>query len=200
MRVAFIGRLVPYKGADMLLEAAAPLVRAGQLEIDVLGDGPEMGSLQEMRAELELGDGVRLDGWVPHAELSGRLLACDVLGFPSVREFGGGVVLEAMAVGLCPVVAAYGGPGELVTPETGYRIPMGSRSEIVARLREILTEIVADPAEARRRGDRARIRAHSQFSWSAKAAQVRQVYDWVTGRRATKPDPGLDRFVPPAGA
>ena len=42
LRIAFIGRLVPYKGADMLIEAAAPLLQSGDAIIDILGDGPEM--------------------------------------------------------------------------------------------------------------------------------------------------------------
>ena len=45
LRVAWIGRMVPYKGADMLLEAAAGLAREGKVVLDLIGDGPERPAL-----------------------------------------------------------------------------------------------------------------------------------------------------------
>ena len=39
LKVAFVGTLTLYKGADMLLEAAAPLVRGGKVKLDLIGDG-----------------------------------------------------------------------------------------------------------------------------------------------------------------
>jgi glycosyltransferase involved in cell wall biosynthesis len=190
LRVAFVGRLVPYKGADMLLDAAAPLVRAGKVVIDIIGDGDQMAELKRMVAEQELGAGVKLDGWVDHAHIQERLVQSDVLGFPSIREFGGGVVIEAMALGLVPVVADYGGPQELVTDATGYRIPMGTRDEIVARFRQALGALADDPSGIRAMGERARARVFKLFTWDAKARQTLEIYRWVTGQR-DKPDFGM---------
>ena len=193
IRVCFVGRLVPYKGADMLLEAAAELIRAGKLVLDVIGDGPEMERLRAMVADRQLeGRGrVRLEGWVEHHELQHRMVQADVLGFPSIREFGGGVVLEAMMLGLVPVIVDYGGPAELVTPTTGYRLPMGSRDQIIAALRVVLGQLVAAPQTIRPMGQAARRRVLEQFTWDAKAAQVLEVYAWVMGRRTDKPDFGM---------
>lgn len=198
LRVAFVGRLVPYKGADMLLEAAAPLLRNGQVIIEVIGDGPEMARLRELVRREGIGRGVLFSGWVEHVRLQSRLKLAHVLALPSVREFGGAVVLEGMAMGLAPLVVDYGGPGELVTEQTGMAVPMGSRAQITAGVRKGLLRLVEDPAFAQSLGQRARRRAEQLFTWTAKARQTLEVYRWVTGRRTTRPDFGMP--LPDLGA
>lgn len=190
LRVSFVGRLVPYKGADILLEAAAPLLRQRRLSVDILGDGPEMERLRKMTEDLGITESVDLPGWIEHTELQDRLRQSDVFAFPSVREFGGGVVLEAMSLGIVPVVADYAGPSELVTDDTGYRIPMGDRDVLVAGFRGRLEALVDDPSGIRAMGLRARNRVFRFFSWEAKANQTRRVYDWVLGN-ADKPNFGM---------
>ena len=188
--IAFIGRLVPLKCTDLLLEAAAPLARAGQLVLDIIGDGPELPRLKQLAATLGIADAVSFPGWVEHTHLADRLSRSQIFGFPSVREFGGGVVLEAMARGLVPVVVDYGGPGELVPPGTGFALPMGTRAEIVERLRACFTSLAGDAATLRRLGQAAQEHVYRHFTWEAKALQTLAVYDWVTGRRNDKPDFG----------
>jgi len=190
LRVAFVGRLVPLKGTDMLVDAAAPLVRSGKVLIDLIGDGPELGSLQRQIAEARIAQGVTLSGWVDHPEVVKRLARSHVFAFPSIREFGGGAVLEAMALGLAPIVVDYGGPAELVTEETGFRIPLGSRASMVAALHQILAELAASPERARLIGEKARFRVYKLFIWDVKARQILEVYRWILGERS-KPDFGM---------
>jgi glycosyltransferase involved in cell wall biosynthesis len=190
LRAAFVGRLVPLKGVDMLLEAAAPLLRNGALVLDIIGDGPERPQLEVMVEAAGTTESVTFAGFVPHEELSTRLVQSDLFVFPSIREFGGGAVLEAMALGLLPVIVDYAGPSELVTDDTGVRVPLGSRSEIVSGLREELSALVAEPHVIREKGERARERVLSLFTWDAKAAQTFEVYRWVLGER-DKPDFGM---------
>lgn len=190
LRVVFVGRLVPYKGADMLLEAAAPLLRAGRITLEIIGDGPQMTELRDIARREGIAEAVSLPGWIDHKLLPARLIEHDVLGFPSIREFGGGVVLEAMAVGLVPVVVDYGGPGELATPDTGRLIPMGPRDQIIADLRAALDQLAAYPHAVRAMGQRARRRALALFTWPAKARQILDIYRWAQGRR-DRPDFGL---------
>ncbi|MEA2708294.1 MAG: glycogen synthase [Phycisphaerales bacterium] len=180
----FVGRLVPYKGADMLLEAALPLLKDGRMTLDVVGDGPQMHKLREVIARENVSSAVTLHGWVKHEQVQDRLVEADLLTFPSIREFGGGVALEAMAAGVVPVVTNYGGLAELVSPATGFLIEMGTRSEIIGRLRDTLSRLAETPALIDAKSDAAYARAHRQFTWSAKAEQTLAIYDWVLGRGA----------------
>lgn len=190
LRVAFVGRLVPLKGVDMLIEAAAPLARAGRLGLDIIGDGPELPKLRQLAADLKIADRVEFPGWMDHAQLAGRLRQSHVFGFPSVREFGGGVVLEAMALGLVPVVLNYAGPAELVPPGTGFALPIGPRPDVVRGLAECFATLIRSPDELQAMGRRAVEHVFENFTWDAKARQMLEVYDWALGRRRQKPDWG----------
>jgi glycosyltransferase involved in cell wall biosynthesis len=179
LRGCFIGRLVPYKGADMLMEAAAPLLKTGALTLDIVGDGPMRPQLEATARELGIAEAVTFHGNLPHEEVQSVAVLANLLTFPSIREFGGGVVLEAMALGVVPVVVDYAGPGELVSERTGMKIPIGSRAEIVAGLAARLQAIVDDPSALPALGAAAHARVQADFTWAAKARQVLQVYDWV---------------------
>ncbi|MEO0793780.1 MAG: glycosyltransferase family 4 protein [Verrucomicrobiota bacterium] len=186
LKIAFVGRLVPYKGAVTLLEAAIPLLKTHRVHLDIIGDGSEMGRLKDLVAVHHLEESVNLLGWIPHEQLHERLRQSDVFAFPSVREFGGGVVLEAMALGLAPVVADYAGPTELLPEDCGWRVPFNNTVDLRNGFTHVLKELVSDPEEVRARGDRACRFVRENFTWPAKARQMRQVYDWVLGR-AEKP-------------
>lgn len=191
VKLVFVGRLVPYKGADMLLEAAADLVKAGKVTVTIIGDGPEMPKLKDIVEREQLAHGVDLAGWVEHKQLQHTLAEHDVFSFPSIREFGGAVVLEAMAVGLVPVVVDYGGPSELVTNTTGHRVPMGPRSSIVEAFKQALTAIADDPAPLNAMSAAAINRVQRLFTWDAKAGQVEDVYRYVLKQTEQRPDPGM---------
>lgn len=126
---------------------------------------------------------VTFHGWVDHARVAEYLGRADVLGFPSVREFGGGVALEAMSMGVAPLIVDYGGPGELVSPATGIAVPMGNRREIVERVRAALERLVSRPELAREMGARGRARVARHFTWDAKAAREVELYEWLLRRR-----------------
>lgn len=188
IRVAFAGRLVPYKGADMMLESLADLIRSGRVVVNIYGDGPERANLEAFCQREQIAHGVEFHGWVKHSQLQGKLASNHLFVFPSIREFGGAVVLEAMALGVVPVVVGYGGPGELVTEDTGFAVPMGPRSQIVSDVRAAVTMVANHPdtLSTMREAGLERIRQH--FTWDAKARKIMRVYRWTTGDWDIKPD------------
>ena len=186
LRACFIGRLVPLKGVDMLIEAAAPLLSSGRMVLEIIGDGDMRESLTAQAAPF--GEAVIFHGWKRHEEVQDIAAGCTVLAFPSIREFGGGVVLEAMALGLCPIVIDYAGPAELVTDQTGYKVPLGTRAEVIAGLAARLRHCTEAPDQVAARGAAARQRVEALFTWPQKARQLAEIYDWVLGKRVAKPD------------
>ncbi len=182
LRAVYLGRLVAYKGADMLLDAALPLLREGKMTLEIVGDGPMRDELNATIAEHGVDDAVTMHGWVEHDQVQHLLAKTDVLASPSIREFGGGVVLEAMAIGVVPVVANYGGPAELVTPKTGIAVTMGEQPVLVAGFREALQDLADNREKLEAMSIAARRRAFGCFSWDAKAQVVRGIYEWVLGR------------------
>jgi glycosyltransferase involved in cell wall biosynthesis len=185
----FVGRLVPYKGADMLLEAAAEFLIKKQLVLHIVGDGPERGSLEELAKRLDLQNLVHFDGLRSHDDVLSKLARCDLLILPSIREFGGGVVIEAMAMGATPIVADYAGPGELVDETTGVKVPFVDRSSLVDGIRVAIGKFIEDPHLLDRFSKAARNKVLASYTWEAKAAQIKRVYSAVLSKEATLGEP-----------
>ena len=186
-KVIFIGRLVPYKCADAAILGLIKHLRNEDVVFHILGDGPEMNYLKGVVDQHELHSSVVLHGNVPHTELNNHIKDADILLFPSIREFGGGVVLEAMALGIMPIVVDYGGPSELVTRDTGILLELGTKEVLISQITEVFTDLINEPEMVRLKGENAQKRVTDLFTWDKKAIMISQVYEWVIGNRE-KPD------------
>jgi len=187
LQLIYVGRLVPYKACDLAIRAAAPLLRTGRARLNIVGDGPERRALERLAEDLGIDDAVAFRGWLSHAETLEQIRPADVLVFPSVREFGGGVVFEALALGVVPVVAAFGGPGDIVNEAVGYRVPLTTEEDVVAQIQKILAELEGDPALLRDLSEQGMRYAREELSWDGKAQTVAQILRWSVGR-GPKPD------------
>lgn len=132
LRLAAVGRLVPEKGFDVLLEALGDL----DATLDLVGDGPAAASLRRQAAPL--GDRVRFWGTRDRGEIAGILAGAHALVVPSRREGLGMVALEALAVG-CPVVASRtGGLVDVVDDGVdGLLVPPGDAGALADALRRL---------------------------------------------------------------
>jgi glycosyltransferase involved in cell wall biosynthesis len=187
LEMIFVGGLVPYKACDLALRAASPFVKRGLARFTIAGDGPERSRLEQLAKSLEISDSVTFCGMLSHADTMERLRSADILVFPSVREFGGGVVFEALALGVVPVVADFGGPGDIVYPDVGFKVPLTNEKEVVAQMENALAELIDNPdllARLRRQGISY---ARERLTWDAKAKATTKILHW-TLRQGPKPD------------
>jgi glycosyltransferase involved in cell wall biosynthesis len=183
----FVGNLVPYKACDLALRAAAPLLRSGSAHFSVVGDGPERTRLEQLTNALGIENAVSFCGMLTHAEAMKRLRSADVLVFPSVREFGGGVVFEALAAGVVPLVADFGGPGDTVNSEIGFKVALTNESDMVSQMEEVLEKLVNDRVLLYRLRMQGLSYARERLTWDAKAQIVTRILNWAIGK-GPKPD------------
>jgi glycosyltransferase involved in cell wall biosynthesis len=191
LELIYVGGLIPCKACDLGLRAAAPLLRDGLAHFTLVGDGPERNHLQQLVADLGIEKAVSFCGWVSHEEVLRRLRSADVLVFPSVRDNGAGAVFEALACGAVPVVADFGGPGDIVNPRLGFKIPLNNESEFVAEMEKILDRLAQDRNLLSQLRQQGMAYARECLTWDAKAQCTSQVLHW-TVRKAPKPE-----LVPP---
>lgn len=191
LRIVMVNRLVPLKAVDIGIRGAAPLVREGRARLVILGDGPERQRLNVLVDEIGVRHGVTFFGEVQHADVLARLRDSDVLLFPSLREFGGGVVFEALALGAVPVVADYGGPGDIVTNEVGLRIPLTEEHRMAADIESVLRHLASDRTHLEKLRCQGAAYARSCLTWEAKARMVTQVLLWAVsaGPKPSMPPP-----------
>jgi glycosyltransferase involved in cell wall biosynthesis len=187
LELIFLGALVPFKACDLALRAAAPILRENLAHFTVVGDGPERNRIEQLVASLGIEQSVTFCGMLSHAQAMKRLRSADVMVYPSVREFGGAVVVEALAAGAVPCVADFGGPGDTVHPDVGFKVSLTTEAEVVAQMEKILTELAHNRQwleQLRRKG---MTYARECLTWDAKAQSTTQVLNWTAGR-GPKPD------------
>jgi glycosyltransferase involved in cell wall biosynthesis len=131
-RIAFLGRLVPVKRVDLLLDVAATLSRRepGRWHVEIVGDGPLRDSLASSAAAQGLQGTVTFHGF--RADAIDVLAGCDVLAFTSDHEGTPMAALEALAVGVPVVSRRVGGMPELLEGASPSMLVDSNRPEDLA--------------------------------------------------------------------
>ncbi len=178
--VVAVGRLVPYKGFDVLIEA----MRNVNAHLLIIGEGPSRGWLQHQIDRNDLAERVTLAGTLTDGERDAVLRSADVFAFPSVlcSETFGIAQLEAMACGLPIVNTALptGVPWVAQHEREALTVPPSSPSALAQAIQRLLN----DPTLAARLGAAGRSRAATCFSLAAFERRVTHVYGQAMAMRA----------------
>lgn len=156
----FVGRLVGYKGLDLLIDAVA----GTQLRLVLVGDGPLRADLERRVAAARAGDRITFLGAIDDELLPSYYQAADYLVLPSTTpaEMFGIVLLEAMACGR-PVITTDVPTGVREVNVPG-QVGLEARAGDVAALRAAMQRLAGDEAERRRMGAAARQRVEQRFT------------------------------------
>lgn len=182
-RLLCVGRLVPYKAVDVIIRALSRLPM--QVRLTIVGDGPQRPDLERLAVQIGVADRCHFAGAVPHAALGKHYGNAGAFVFPSVRESGGAVVLEAMSYGIPCLVANWGGPA-IYTKDMGVHLRVDSPASLEDDLVAKVALFLSDPPLARSIGAKSREVVRSDFLWSRKAATLHQLMLDVAGEFNTQ--------------
>jgi len=148
LHLLYVGRLLEWKGVGIALNAVSRIIHAqSDVRFTIIGDGPARQRLVELGRKLGLERNVRWINWLPQRALTEHYSDADVLLYPSLRDSGGTVVLEALAQGLPVVCTDLGGPGIIVNSTCGRAVATAgcNPDELAQNLASALLEIVTVP-------------------------------------------------------
>jgi glycosyltransferase involved in cell wall biosynthesis len=182
----FLGRLEPYKGAQVALEAVARArAQGGHVRLEVLGSGPQEGELRALAARLGIEASVHFAGAVPQDEALRRISDLDVVLIPSLtmpgwKEQFGRVAAQAMAAGV-PVLASASGSLPEVVGDARMLAAEGDDAAFAAKL----LELAGSSALRAELGAQGRARARALFAWDSVAEDLDRMYRQVLAGDAT---------------
>nr|WP_246664418.1 glycosyltransferase [Tardiphaga sp. P9-11] len=177
--IVAVGRLVGYKGLDVLLNA----LPSAEAQLVIIGDGPLLEDLKQQAKRNGIADRVFFKGRVTADDIKHHLHAAKMLVLPSVTdaEAFGLVQVEAMAAGL-PVINTSlptTVPNVARHDREGLTVAVGDASALA----QAMNLLLEDSALAQRLGYAGHGRARSEFSREAYSARIAQVLDQALAHR-----------------
>lgn len=175
--VLFVGRMVPEKGAHILVEAAAKVLRGyGDAKFIIVGKGGMVDYAKQQAEEMGLGDKILFVGYVSDQDLLRLGGVANVWVVPSTYEPFGITALEAMASGTPVVVADTGGLSEIVDHAvTGIKTYPGDGNSLAWGILEVLK----NPGYAGWLRDNAYNKVLSIYHWPFISERTIEVYQRV---------------------
>jgi glycosyltransferase involved in cell wall biosynthesis len=179
LRLLFVGRLIPYKGVELLLRAMEIAARRCSIKLDIVGgaDPRYKDFLLRVIQELRLESLVNFLEPVPRYKLPSLYQQADVFCFPTLCDTYGIALLEAMSCGCAVLVSDVAGAGEIVNGENGLKVRLNTPDEYIREYAENIVALAQNHELRSSLGGAARRFILREHDWSRIGAQVLDVYD-----------------------
>lgn len=185
--LVWAGRLMPRKAAPLAVRAfaAARTRLPGSARLVLVGDGPDMARLLDLRRELNLGHQLVLLGWLPGAQTRALVRGARALVFTSLRDALGGIVLEAAEAGTPLVTALHSGVDGLRSWVPAAAMWGGEARSLRGMVRVLANAMVAaycdPPADWQAHSDAA-LGFACRHSWASRADRMVGIYRGLLDR------------------
>jgi glycosyltransferase involved in cell wall biosynthesis len=178
LRVIYSGRLVALKNVPAALHAVARARAAGgDIQLVIVGDGPERKPLESLCRSLGISKAVQFLGTTSQAQVIEELNRSDIYLFPSLKEGGVWSLIEAMSAGL-PVVCVKSSGMALITDEaSAIRVDPVSQEHMITGFANALLELARSPERRLQMGLSARRRIEQHFRWEHKGHFMQELFD-----------------------
>lgn len=180
LRLLWAGEFRAFKALPLLLEAMATASNKQEVRLRVMGDGPQRTRWQRIATRLGIGNQIEWLGWLPHAEALDQYEWADLFTFTSLRDTSGSVVLEALSRGIPVLAVDHQGVGDIVTGECGIKVPLSTKSDIIAGMRRAIERCSADDFLPETLSQGASRRARD-YCWEEQGQRMRDHYRAVLG-------------------
>ena len=176
VRVIFVGRLVQWKGVDLLIEACKIALTQVDLELEIIGEGKYRKNLELLASSLQISEKVKFVGWLSQSECAQRMSQSDIFVLPSLFECGGAVILEAMSMKLPVIATKWGGPLDYLDDDCGILIEPNSPDTFVNQLAQSIIKLSKSPELRQIIGEKGHQKVINEFDWQKKAKRMIEIY------------------------
>lgn len=182
LRLLDVGRLVPEKGAPILVDAVDQLRQRGvEVEARIVGAGELLEPLRHDIAARGLDDRITLTGPMSQESILEQYQWADVFVLPSFQEGLPVVIMEALSTELAVVATRINGIGELVVDDVTGRLLTPGRADLVA---DAIADLAANPDKRRRLGRTGREAVLAEYTTASTSAAQKRFLEDVQARVA----------------
>lgn len=169
----FCGRLIKKKGLLLLIDVISKIPDSYSIQLLIYGDGPLKEELELLIKSKNLKSKVFIKGSADYADMTEIYKNADIFLFPSLRESGGSVLIEAMAHKL-PIIGLKKGLGQILSKKhVGLFIEANDiKDVIIENYKSAITELIDNPELRETMGNSGYIYVNREFTWDVMFSKV----------------------------